>query len=169
MKTLLLVDGTGYLYRAFHAMPDLRTSGGEPTGAVRGFIGMLRTLRAAVPCDYCACIFDAKGKTFRDALFAEYKAHRPPMPGELAAQIPAVHEATAALGWPVLQVGGVEADDVIGTLAARARDQGLRTVIATGDKDLTQLVGDAVQLIDTMSRDGGPPRRMDRAQVVEKF
>jgi DNA polymerase-1 len=169
MKTLLLVDGTGYLYRAFHAMPDLRTSGGEPTGAVRGFIGMLRTLRAAVPCDYCACVFDAKGKTFRDDLFAEYKAHRPPMPGELAAQIPSVHEATAALGWPILQVGGVEADDVIGTLAARARAQGLRTVIATGDKDLTQLVSDDVQLIDTMSRDGGPPRRIDRAQVVEKF
>jgi len=169
MKTLLLVDGTGYLYRAFHAMPDLRTSGGEPTGAVRGFIGMLRTLRAAVPCDYCACIFDAKGKTFRDALFAEYKAHRPPMPGELAAQIPSVHEATAALGWPILQVDGVEADDVIGTLAAQARARGLRTVIATGDKDLTQLVGDDVQLIDTMSRDGGPPRRMARDDVIEKF
>jgi len=169
MKTLLLVDGTGYLYRAFHAMPDLRTSGGEPTGAVRGFIGMLRTLRAAVPCEYCACVFDAKGKTFRDDLYPEYKAHRPPMPGELAAQIPTVHEATAALGWPILQVGGVEADDVIGTLAARARAQGMRTVIATGDKDLTQLVDDSVQLIDTMSRDGGPPRRLDRAQVIEKF
>lgn len=169
MKTLLLVDGTGYLYRAFHAMPDLRTSGGEPTGAVRGFIAMLRTLRAAVPCDYCACVFDARGKTFRDALYAEYKAHRPSMPSELAAQITPVHEATAALGWPILQVEGVEADDVIGTLAARARAQGLRTVIATGDKDLTQLVGDSVQLIDTMSRDGGPPRRVDRAQVIEKF
>jgi DNA polymerase-1 len=169
MKTILLVDGTGYLYRAFHAMPDLRTSGGEPTGAVRGFIGMLRTLRAAVACDYCACVFDAKGKTFRDELFPEYKAHRPPMPGELAAQIPTVHEASAALGWPILQIPGVEADDVIGTLAARARAQGMRTVIATGDKDLTQLVDDSVQLIDTMSRDGGPPRRMDRAQVVEKF
>ncbi|SPE32032.1 fused DNA polymerase I 5'-_3' exonuclease; 3'-_5' polymerase; 3'-_5' exonuclease [Burkholderiales bacterium] len=169
MKTLLLVDGTGYLYRAFHAMPDLRTSGGEPTGAVRGFIAMLRTLRAAVPCDYCACVFDAKGKTFRDELFPEYKAHRPPMPSELAAQIPTVHEATGALGWPILQISGVEADDVIGTLAAQARAQGLRTVIASGDKDLTQLVDDSVQLIDTMSRDGGPPRRLDRAQVVEKF
>jgi DNA polymerase-1 len=169
MKTLLLVDGTGYLYRAFHAMPDLRTSGGEPTGAVRGFISMLRTLRAAVPCEYCACIFDAKGKTFRDDIYPEYKAQRPPMPGELAAQIPAVHESTAALGWPILQVAGVEADDVIGTLAVLARSQGLRTIIATGDKDLTQLVGDDIQLIDTMSRDGGPPRRMDRAQVLEKF
>ncbi len=169
MKTLLLVDGTGYLYRAFHAMPDLRTSGGEPTGAVRGFIGMLRTLRAAVPCDYCACVFDAKGKTFRDALYAEYKAHRPPMPGELAAQIPAIHEATAALGWPILQIEGVEADDVIGTLALQARARRLRTVIATGDKDLAQLVGDDIELIDTMSRDGGPPRRLDRAAVIEKF
>jgi len=169
MKTLLLVDGTGYLYRAFHAMPDLRTSGGEPTGAIRGFIGMLRVLRASVPCDYCACVFDAKGKTFRDELFPEYKAHRPPMPGELAAQVPVVHQAAAALGWPILQIGGVEADDVIGTLAARARAQGLRTVIATGDKDLAQLVGDSVQLIDTMSRDGGPPKRFDRAEVVDKF
>jgi len=169
MKTLLLVDGTSYLYRAFHAMPDLRTSDGEPTGAVRGFIGMLRSLRAAVPCDYCACIFDAKGKTFRDELYPEYKAHRPPMPGDLAAQVPVVHEAVAALGWPILQIEGVEADDVIATLSARARAQGLRTVIATGDKDLTQLVDDSVQLIDTMSRDGGPPKRLDRAEVLEKF
>ena len=169
MKTLLLVDGTAYLYRAFHAMPDLRTSGGEPTGAVRGFIGMLRTLRAAVPCDYCACVFDAKGKTFRDDLFPAYKAHRPSMPSELAAQIPLIHEATAALGWPILQVGGVEADDVLGTLAVQAGARGLRTVIASGDKDLTQLVNDSVQLIDTMSRDGGPPRRTDRAGVIEKF
>ena len=169
MKTLLLVDGSGYLYRAFHAMPDLRTSDGEPTGAVRGFIAMLRSLRAVVPCDYCACVFDAKGKTFRDELYPKYKAHRPPMPGDLAAQIPVVHEAVAALGWPILQIDGVEADDVIGTLAARARAQGLRTIIATGDKDLTQLVDDSVQLIDTMSRDGGPPKRLDRAEVLEKF
>ncbi len=169
MKTLLLVDGSSYLYRAFHAMPDLRTSEGEPTGAVRGFIGMLRSLRAVVPCEYCACVFDAKGKTFRDELYPEYKAHRPPMPGDLAAQVPVVQEATAALGWPILQIEGVEADDVIGTLAVRARTQGLRTVIATGDKDLTQLVDDSVQLIDTMTRDGGPPKRMDRAEVLEKF
>jgi DNA polymerase-1 len=169
MKTLLLVDGTGYLYRAFHAMPDLRTSGGEPTGAVRGFISMLRNLRVAVPCDYCACVFDAKGKTFRDELYPQYKAHRPSMPGELAAQIPLIHEVTSALGWPILQVDGVEADDVIGTLAGWAGRAGVRTVIATGDKDLTQLVGDSVQLIDTMSRDGAPPQRINRAQVIEKF
>jgi len=169
MKTLLLVDGTGYLYRAFHAMPDLRTSGGEPTGAVRGFISMLRNLRVAVPCDYCACVFDAKGKTFRDELYPKYKAHRPSMPGDLAAQIPLVHEATAALGWTILQVDGVEADDVIGTLAGWALREGVRSVIATGDKDLTQLVGEHVQLIDTMSRDGAPPQRINRAQVIEKF
>jgi DNA polymerase-1 len=169
MKTLLLVDGTGYLYRAFHAMPDLRTSGGEPTGAVRGFIGMLRNLRMVVPCDYCACVFDAKGKTFRDEIYPQYKANRPAMPGELAAQIATVLDATAALGWPILQVEGVEADDVIGTLAGRAGREGVRTVIATGDKDLAQLVGESVQLIDTMSRDGAPPRRLGPAQVQEKF
>jgi DNA polymerase-1 len=169
MKTLLLVDGTGYLYRAFHAMPDLRTSRGEPTGAIRGFVGMLRNLRQAVPCDYCACVFDAKGKTFRDELYPEYKAHRPPMPVDLAAQLETVQDVTQALGWKILQVEGVEADDVIGTLAARAARDGMRTVIATGDKDLAQLVGDTVQLIDTMSRDGAPPRRLDRAQVIEKF
>jgi DNA polymerase-1 len=169
MKTLLLVDGTGYLYRAFHAIPDLRTSGGEPTGAVRGFIGMLRNLRMVVPCDYCACVFDARGKTFRDEMFPAYKAQRPAMPSELAAQVGTVRDVTAALGWPILQVEGVEADDVIGTLVGWAAREGLRTVIATGDKDLTQLVGDSVQLIDTMTRDGAPPRRVDRAQVIEKF
>jgi DNA polymerase-1 len=169
MKTILLVDGTGYLYRAYHAMPDLRTATGEPTGAVRGFVSMLRNLRAAVPCDYCACVFDAKGKTFRDDIYPQYKAQRPSMPEALAAQIPVVHEVTAALGWPILQVGGVEADDVIGTLSAWAGREGLQAVIATGDKDLTQLVRAGVQLIDTMSRDGAPPRRIDRAQVVEKF
>jgi len=169
MKTLLLVDGSGYLYRAFHALPDLRTSGGDPTGAVRGFISMLRTLRAAVPSEYCACVFDAKGKTFRDDLFPAYKAQRPPMPRDLAAQIPVIHEATELLGWPILQIEGVEADDVIGTLAVRARALGMHAVIATGDKDLTQLVDESIVLIDTMSRDGGPPRRTQRAQVIEKF
>ena len=101
MKTLLLVDGSSYLYRAFHALPDLRTAEGEPTGALRGFIGMLRTLRAQVPHDYCACVFDAKGKTFRDDIYPQYKANRPPMPPDLAAQIAPIHEAARALGWPV--------------------------------------------------------------------
>ena len=169
MKTLLLVDGTGYLYRAFHAMPDLRTAAGEPTGAVRGFIAMLRNLRAAVPADFCACIFDARGKTFREDIYPQYKAHRPPMPEDLAAQIPTVLDAAAALGWRVLQVEGVEADDVIGTLAGWAGREGLRTVIATGDKDLAQLVGPAVQLVDTMNRDGVPVRHLGPEQVLEKF
>ena len=169
MKTLLLVDGSGYLYRAFHALPDLRTARGEPTGAIRGFIALLRTLQAQVACDYCACVFDAPGPTFRDALYAGYKAQRPPMPVDLVAQIGPVRDALGALGWPVLEVGGIEADDVIGILAHQARAHAVATVIATGDKDLAQLVADDITLIDTMSRDGGPPRRLDRAGVIARF
>jgi len=169
MQTLLLVDGSGYLYRAFHAMPDLRTSAGEPTGAIRGFIGMLRVLDEQSPAEYRACVFDAKGKTFRDDLFAEYKANRPAMPVDLGSQIEAVHEAVQALGWPVLEIPGVEADDVIGTLAQRARRDGMRVVIVSTDKDLTQLVDDQIEVLDTMSRDGGPPRRFDRAGVIARF
>src|SRR5271157_2776411 len=146
MSILLLVDGSNYLYRAFHALPDLRTSRGEPTGAVRGFVGMLRTLEETVGHAYRACVFDAKGKTFRDDLYAQYKAQRPPMPADLAAQVPLIHDAVAALGWTILQVEGVEADDVIGTLAMLAARRGLHTVISTGDKDLAQLVGDAIEL-----------------------
>jgi DNA polymerase-1 len=169
MKTLLLVDGSGYLYRAFHALPDLRTSTGEPTGAIRGFIGMLRVLAEQSPAEYRACVFDAKGKTFRDDLFAEYKANRPAMPDDLSVQIGPIHAAVRALGWPVLEIAGVEADDVIGTLAERGRREGFRTVIVTMDKDLAQLVSDDVELLDTMSRDGGPPRRFDRAGVIARF
>ncbi|HUN91100.1 MAG TPA: DNA polymerase I [Burkholderiaceae bacterium] len=169
MKTLLLVDGTGYLYRAFHALPDLRTASGAPTGAIRGFISMLRTLEAAVPSDYRACIFDAPGPTFRDELFPDYKGHRPPMPADLAAQVEPVRDAASALGWHVLVVPGIEADDVIGTLVHQARGRGVASVVATGDKDLAQLVADNVTLIDTMSRDGGPPRRLDRAGVEARF
>ena len=117
MKTLLLLDGSSYLYRAYHALPDLRTAAGEPTGALRGFISMLRTLRQQVPADYLACVFDAKGKTFRDELYAEYKANRAAMPEDLVAQIAPIHEAARALGWPVIEIEGIEADDVIGTLA----------------------------------------------------
>jgi DNA polymerase-1 len=164
LKTLLLVDGSSYLYRAFHALPDLRTAEGEPTGALRGFIGMLRTLRAQVPHDYCACVFDAKGKTFRDDLYPEYKANRPPMPAELARQIPPIHEATAALGWPIIEIEGIEADDVIGTLAREAERQGMRTVISTGDKDLAQLVNEHVTLVNTMSGE-----RLDIDGVIAKF
>jgi DNA polymerase-1 len=169
MKTLLLVDGSGYLYRAFHALPDLRTSAGEPTGAIRGFIGMLRVLAEQSPAEYRACVFDAKGKTFRDDLFAEYKANRPAMPDDLSVQIGPIHDAVRALGWPVVEVPGVEADDVIGTLAERARREGFRCVIVTTDKDLAQLVNDEIELLDTMSRDGGPPRRLDRAGVMARF
>jgi DNA polymerase-1 len=164
LKTLLLVDGSSYLYRAFHALPDLRTAEGEPTGALRGFIGMLRTLRAQVPHDYCACVFDAKGKTFRDEIYPDYKAHRPPMPPDLAAQIAPIHEATAALGWPILEIEGIEADDVIGTLAREAQEKGVRTVISTGDKDLAQLVNEQVTLVNTMSNE-----RLDIDGVIGKF
>ncbi|MFN3565346.1 MAG: 5'-3' exonuclease H3TH domain-containing protein, partial [Burkholderiaceae bacterium] len=164
MKTLLLVDGSSYLYRAFHALPDLRTSTGEPTGAIRGFVSMLKLLRQQIPADYLACVFDAKGKTFRDEIYPEYKANRPPMPDDLARQLDAIREAARALGWPVLEVEGIEADDVIGTLAREARRRGVRTVISTGDKDLAQLVDEHVTLINTMSNE-----KLDVAGVVAKF
>src|SRR5262245_39069634 len=116
MKTLLLVDGSSYLYRAFHALPDLRNSRGEPTGAIHGMLNMLRRLQKESPADYVACVFDAKGKTFRDDVYAEYKANRAPMPDDLAVQIAPIKEAITAMGWPLIEVEGVEADDVIGTL-----------------------------------------------------
>ncbi|MGE5665315.1 MAG: 5'-3' exonuclease, partial [Betaproteobacteria bacterium] len=164
MKTLLLVDGSSYLYRAYHALPDLRTAAGEPTGAIRGFIGMLRTLRAQVPAEYLACVFDAKGKTFRDEIYPDYKAHRPPMPPDLAAQIPAIHEAVRAMGWPLLEVPGIEADDVIGTLVRHAESHGVKSVVSTGDKDLAQLVNERVTLVNTMSNE-----TLDVAGVQAKF
>ena len=120
MKTLLLVDGSSYLYRAFHAMPDLRSPAGEPTGAVRGVLSMLRRLESDYKAEYRACVFDAKGKTFRDDWYPEYKANRPPMPDDLRSQIEPLHAVVRALGLPCLAVQGVEADDVIGTLAAQA-------------------------------------------------
>jgi DNA polymerase-1 len=164
MKTLLLVDGSSYLYRAFHALPDLRTAGGEPTGAIRGFIGMLRTLRQQVPADYLACVFDAKGRTFRDDMYAEYKANRKAMPDDLALQIEPIHQAVRALGWPVIEIEGIEADDVIATLAKRATGHGLKTIISTGDKDLAQLVDEHVTLVNTMSAE-----TLDVAGVSAKF
>ena len=151
MKTLLLLDGSSYLYRAYHALPDLRTAAGEPTGALRGFISMLRVLRQQVTADYIACVFDAKGKTFRDDLYAEYKANRTAMPDDLVAQIEPIHAAVDAMGWPVVEIEGIEADDVIGTLARQASQHGLRTVISTGDKDLAQLVDERTTLVNTMS------------------
>ncbi|MDL1860623.1 DNA polymerase I [Betaproteobacteria bacterium PRO7] len=164
MKTLLLVDGSSYLYRAFHALPDLRTSTGEPTGAIRGFVSMLRLLRQQIPADYLACVFDAKGKTFRDDIYAEYKANRPPMPDDLARQLDPIREAARALGWPVLEIEGIEADDVIGTLARQAESRGVRAVISTGDKDLAQLVNEHVTLVNTMSNE-----KLDISGVVAKF
>jgi DNA polymerase-1 len=163
-KTLLLVDGSSYLYRAFHAMPDLRNAEGAPTGAIYGMINMLRRLRQDYAAAYIACVFDAKGKTFRDDLYPEYKAQRASMPEDLVRQIEPIHEAVRALGWPILMIEGIEADDVIGTLAVRASAAGLSTVISTGDKDLAQLVNDKVTLINTMSNE-----KLDREGVITKF
>ncbi len=164
MSLLLLVDGSSYLYRAFHALPDLRNPAGEPTGALYGVLNMLRRLESDHKADYKAVVFDAKGKTFRDDWYPEYKAHRPPMPDDLRAQIEPIHAAIAAAGWPVLCVDGVEADDVIGTLATKAADNGIDTLISTGDKDLTQLVGPHVRWYNTMSEE-----MLDAAGVEAKF
>ena len=152
-KTLLLVDGSSFLYRAFHAMPDLRNRHGEPTGAVYGVLNMLRRLRQDYPADYSLCVFDAKGKTFRDDWYPQYKAHRPSMPADLAQQIEPLHQAIAASGWKIAMIDGVEADDVIGTLAKQASSNGVRCIIATGDKDLAQLVNEHVSLINTMNNE----------------
>ncbi len=164
MPTLLLVDGSSYLYRAFHALPDLRNRHNEPTGAIYGVLNMLRRLRKDVSADYSACVFDAKGKTFRDDWYPEYKANRPPMPADLAAQIAPLHDAIRALGWPLLMVEGVEADDVIGTLATKAWNEGIHTVISTGDKDMAQLVNSHVSLVNTMTNE-----KLDEAGVLAKF
>ena len=164
MPTLLLVDGSSYLYRAFHALPDLRNSAGEPTGAVRGVLSMLRRLESDYKAEYRACVFDAKGKTFRDDWFPDYKAQRPPMPDDLRAQIEPLHEAVKAEGWPLLVEEGVEADDVIGTLTRRAVEAGWEVVISTGDKDLTQLVQPGVRWVNTMSEEV-----LDEAGVTAKF
>jgi len=145
-------------------MPDLRNARGEPTGALYGVINMLKRLRQDIPAGYAACVFDARGKTFRDAVYSDYKANRPSMPDALAQQIEPLHRAVRALGWPLLALAGAEADDVIGTLAVAARAQGLHTVISTGDKDLAQLVNDDVELINTMSGE-----RQDVAGVIQKF
>jgi DNA polymerase I len=164
MPTLLLVDGSSYLYRAFHALPDLRNSAGEPTGAVRGVLSMLRRLEIDYKAEYRACVFDAKGKTFRDDWYPEYKANRAAMPEDLRAQIEPLHAAVQAEGWPLLVVDGVEADDVIGTLTRQAVEAGWQVVISTGDKDLTQLVGPGVRWVNTMSEEV-----LDAAGVEAKF
>ena len=150
MKTLLLVDGSSYLYRGFHGLPDLRNKANEPTGAIRGVLSMLRKLHKDYPADYSACVFDAKGKTFRDDIYPEYKANRPSMPDDLRSQVEPLHAAIKAMGWPLLMVDNVEADDVIGCLAKQAEKQGLRVIISTGDKDISQLVNEHVTVINTM-------------------
>ncbi len=163
-KPLILVDGSSYLYRAFHALPELANSQGQQTGAVYGVINMLRRLIKDYEPEHMAVIFDARGKTFRDDLYAEYKANRPPMPKELSEQVEPLLEIIKAMGLPLLQVTGVEADDVIGTLAEQATAANMETVISTGDKDMAQLVNDQVSLINTMSN-----THSDRAAVIEKF
>jgi DNA polymerase-1 len=163
-NTLLLVDGSSYLYRAFHALPDLRSPDGHPTGAMHGMVNMLRRLRLDYPAAYIACVFDAKGKTFRDDLYADYKATRASMPDDLRLQIEPIHEAVKHMGWPILMVEGVEADDVIGTLSVQASLLGMNTIVSTGDKDLAQLVNDKVMLINTMTNE-----KLDEAGVLAKF
>ncbi len=150
----MLVDGSSYLYRAFHALPELRSpKTGEPTGAIYGVLNMLRKLATDYKPAALACVFDAKGRTFRDAEYADYKANRTPMPDDLSSQVEPLREAVAALGWPVLVIDGVEADDVIATLAESAKHDGWRTVISTGDKDFAQLVEERVMLVNTMSNE----------------
>lgn len=161
---LLLIDGSSYLYRAYHAMPNLTGPGGVPTGAIHGFIAMLKKLRSEVNAAHAVCVFDAKGKTFRDDWYPEYKANRSPMPDDLRKQIEPIHEVVRLLGWPVLEVPGIEADDAIGTLARCAAANGQRVLVSTGDKDLAQLVNERVTLINTMSNE-----TLDTAAVKAKF
>jgi DNA polymerase-1 len=163
-KLLVLVDGSSYLYRAFHALPDLRNPAGEPTGAVYGVLNMLRRLVNDYKADFLGCVFDAKGKTFRDAVYPEYKATRAAMPNDLSVQVDPLLQAIEAFGWPLLVIDGVEADDVIGTLACQATQHGIRTIVSTIDKDLAQLVRDDVTLINTMSNE-----KLDTASVRAKF
>ncbi len=165
-KVMLLVDGSSYLYRAYHAMPDLRSPDGFPTGAIHGFVAMMRWLRERFPAEHAVCVFDAKGPTFRDAWYPEYKAQRAPMPDPLREQIEPIHEVVKLLGWPVLEVPGIEADDAIGTLARVAAASGHQVLISTGDKDLAQLVTADVTLINTMAK---PPERLDVEGVKAKF
>ena len=161
---LVLVDGSSYLYRAFHAFPPLTNASGEPTGAMYGVLNMLKSLISQVQPTHIAVVFDAKGKTFRDEMFEQYKSHRPPMPDDLRKQIQPLHDMIRALGIPLLVVEGVEADDVIGTLALQASRLGKKVLISTGDKDMAQLVDDNIMLINTMNNS-----LLDREGVIEKY
>ena len=160
----ILVDGSSYLYRAFHALPPLTSSKGQPTGAIKGVVNMLRSLRKDYPHSALVVVFDAKGDTFRNAMYADYKANRPPMPDELRSQVQPLHDVIRAMGLPLLIIEGVEADDVIGTLAMQAREHKHEVLISTGDKDMAQLVGPHVTLVNTMTN-----TVMDREGVIEKF
>jgi DNA polymerase-1 len=164
MTDLVLIDGSSYLYRAFHALPPLSNAQGEPTGALHGVLTMIQKLIREEQPQHVAVVFDAPGKTFRDELYSEYKAHRPPMPDELRSQVQPILDAVEAMGLPLLRVTGVEADDVIGTLCKQAAAEGLSVLVSTGDKDLAQLVNDKVTLINTMNNS-----RMDRDGVKTKF
>ncbi|MBS5085412.1 DNA polymerase I [uncultured Haemophilus sp.] len=161
---LVLVDGSSYLYRAFHAFPPLTNSAGEPTGAMYGVLNMLKSLISQVQPSHIAVVFDAKGKTFRDEMFEQYKSHRPPMPDDLRKQIQPLHDIIRALGIPLLVIEGVEADDVIGTLAVAASKANQKVLISTGDKDMAQLVDDNIMLINTMNN-----TLLDRDAVIEKY
>ena len=167
-STLLLVDGSSYLYRAFHAMPDLRADRNDPnsqaTGAIRGMVNMLQSLRREYPTQHAVCVFDAKGPTFRDEIYPPYKATRSPMPDDLRSQIEPIHRLVRLMGWPLLDVPGVEADDVIATLAHLAAEQGMNVVVSSGDKDLSQLVNERITIIDTMNG-----KKRDVAGVTEEF
>jgi DNA polymerase-1 len=163
-RKLILVDGSGYLYRAFHALPPLTNSKGEPTGAVLGVLNMLNKMMKEEAPERIAVVFDAPGRTFRDDLFDQYKAHRAPMPDDLRSQVQPLYDTVAAMGLPLLRVTGVEADDVIGTLAIQAAEAGYQVLISTGDKDMAQLVGPNIELLNTMSN-----TRLDRTGVKAKF
>ncbi len=163
-QTLLLVDGSSYLYRAYHALPDLKSRQGESTGALYGVLNMLRRLRRETSVEFAACVFDTKGPTFREAWYPDYKANRPPMPDDLRTQVPPLHDAIRAAGWPLIAETGIEADDVIGTLARQAEAAGMRVIISSGDKDMSQLVSERITVIDTMAN-----KTYDRTGVIEKF
>ena len=164
MKTLLLIDGSSYLYRAFHAMPDFRNKEGFPTGVIYGVLNMLQNTHRKYESTYSVCVFDAKGKTFRNDIFEEYKANRPKMPDDLSIQIEPLHRAINAMGWPILIKKGVEADDVIGTLAKKANEENISVTISTGDKDLAQLVNKNTSLVNTMTNE-----HLDIEGVKAKF
>lgn len=164
MKKLLLIDGSSYLYRAFHALPDLRNKENQPTGVIYGVLNMLKKIHEDYPVDYSLCIFDAKGKTFRNDIYPDYKANRPSMPDDLARQIEPLHDAIQNMGWPMLSIPGVEADDVIGTLCKKAKLENIQTIISTGDKDMAQLVNSDCFIINTMSNE-----KLDIDGVKNKF